>query len=87
MKMADMCKHPWVTLVCHLFSESAIVNVLLMLDTHCRIHTLWQTRQQGWHMHNRVANRCTTCFLRLFCVCVMAELLIWLKISCMSLWP
>ena len=55
IKMADMCRHPWVTMVCRPLSRLAIANIMLRPDTPIRVHIFWQTHQQGWHVLDRVA--------------------------------
>ena len=70
IKMADMCRHPWVTTVCCLVSRPAIVYTLLSFDIHDSVHLLrWSSDQGGCQrVHHRDAYACTTCCLQVFCI-------------------
>ena len=48
IKLADMCRHPWVTKVCQLVSRSAITHIPQSIDIHVTVHLPWPTLSAGW---------------------------------------
>ena len=70
IKMADMCRHPWVTTVCQSGSRSAIPYTLLSFNIHDRVHLLWRSSEQGGcqYVHRRDAYACTSSCLQVFCI-------------------
>ena len=70
IKMADMCRHPWVTTVCQSGSRSAIVYTLQALTfmTGFIFSGGALSRVAASGVHHRDADASTTCCLQHFCI-------------------